>query len=229
MWTFADGYAHRVSKFEGRRAVVLGTGGLSREMAQLLTQIDDVPNFMGFVAERGCSEGEGHYPATIGDDDWLVAQAGTAQSPLVVLGAGFPTARRRMWDMAAGAGLEVLGLVHPTAVVDPDRVELGAGAVICAGVVITCEVSIGDGAIVNWNATIGHDARIGRFTVVNPGANISGNVDVGDGVLVGAGAVILQGLKIGDGATIGAGAVVTKDVVAGQTVVGVPARVVESL
>ena len=90
-------------------------------------------------------------------------------------------------------------------------------------------VSIGDGAIVNWNATIGHDARIGRFTVVNPGANISGNVDVGDGVLVGAGAVILQGLKIGDGATVGAGAVVTKDVVAGQTVVGVPARVVESL
>ena len=229
MRTFADGYAQRVSKFEGRRAVVLGTGGLAREMAQLLTQIDDAPNFMGFVAERGCSEVGGHDSATIGDDDWLVAQAGTAQSPLVVLGAGFPTARRRMWDMATGAGLEVLGLVHPTAVVDPDRVELGAGAVICAGVVITCEVSIGDGAIVNWNATIGHDARIGRFTVVNPGANISGNVDVGDGVLVGAGAVILQGLKIGDGATIGAGAVVTKDVVAGQTVVGVPARVVESL
>lgn len=44
------------------------------------------------------------------------------------------------------------------------------------------------------------------------------------GASIGSGAVILCGITIGPGALIGAGAVVTKDVPAGATVAGVPAR-----
>ena len=45
---------------------------------------------------------------------------------------------------------------------------------------------------------------------------------------IGAGAIILPGLTIGRGAIIGAGAVVTKDVPAMTTVVGNPARVLDT-
>lgn len=51
-----------------------------------------------------------------------------------------------------------------------------------------------------------------------------------DGVMIGANAVVItprnRSLHIGAGARVGAGAVVTRDVPAGATVVGVPARVV---
>lgn len=44
------------------------------------------------------------------------------------------------------------------------------------------------------------------------------------GAAIGSGAAIMCGVTIGERATIGAGAVVTRDVPAGQTVAGVPAR-----
>lgn len=49
-------------------------------------------------------------------------------------------------------------------------------------------------------------------------------VTIGENVWIGGGAVILPGINVGDNAIIGAGSVVTKNVAAGATVVGNPAR-----
>jgi len=48
------------------------------------------------------------------------------------------------------------------------------------------------------------------------------------GASIGSGAVIMCGITIGPRATIGAGAVVTHDVPAGETVAGVPARLMQT-
>ena len=49
-------------------------------------------------------------------------------------------------------------------------------------------------------------------------------ITVGADVWIGGGAILLPGVRVGDGAIIGAGAVVTRDVAAGATVAGNPAR-----
>ncbi len=50
-------------------------------------------------------------------------------------------------------------------------------------------------------------------------------VRIGRNVWIGGGAIVLPGVTIGDDAVIGAGSVVTRDVPAGATAVGNPARV----
>lgn len=56
------------------------------------------------------------------------------------------------------------------------------------------------------------------------GLELGRPVRIGRNVWIGGGAIILPGITIGDDAVIGAGSVVTKDVEAGATVVGNPAR-----
>lgn len=83
------------------------------------------------------------------------------------------------------------------------------------------------GIIIHPNAIIG--ARcVMRHGVTVGARDKSGPPTVGDDVVIGAYAQILGSIHVGNGARIGAMAVVLRDVPAGATVVGNPARVISS-
>lgn len=94
-----------------------------------------------------------------------------------------------------------------------DRVTLKNGVYVWDGVTLEDEVFVGP------NAAFTNDARPRSGQPFEKPATI-----VRKGASIGAGAVILPGLTIGEGAMIGAGAVVTRNVPAGETWVGNPAR-----
>ena len=81
--------------------------------------------------------------------------------------------------------------------------------------------------IISPKCGVGHDTIIENYVSLLWNVNISGNDRIGEGVMFGSGSTIIQGKNVSMAAIIGAGAVVTKDIPAGATVVGIPAKVIK--
>lgn len=117
-------------------------------------------------------------------------------------------------------------------------------------------MNVGEHARIHSHVWIGDKVRIGHTVSIQAFAFIPNGVTIHDGVFIGphvcftndphppsiqwketivesrvsigANATILPGVRLGEGCKIGAGAVVTKDVPAGETWVGNPARPIAS-
>jgi serine O-acetyltransferase len=110
------------------------------------------------------------------------------------------------WNRAV-TGIEI----HPAARIGR-RVVIDHGM----GIVIGETATVGDGCLLYKGVNLG-GTKLER-TVRHP--------QIGKHVVIGANACILGAIHVGDHARIGSGSVVVKEVPAGATVVGVPARVI---
>jgi sugar O-acyltransferase (sialic acid O-acetyltransferase NeuD family) len=207
-----------------RDLVIVGVGGMAREARQI---VDDINadgltwNVLGFLDDDPDREGDPVHELTVlGRRGWLTSRSDVT----VVLGIG-KSAYRRAFDgwMAATTGNEIATLVHPSASVG-DRVEIGAGSIICQGVVITTDAGIGRCAIANVSSTLAHDDVVGDYVTIAPGVHIAGAVHLDEGADLGIGCNVNQGLTVGRWSIVGAGAAVVQDVPPNSTAVGVPAR-----
>jgi len=102
------------------------------------------------------------------------------------------------------------------------RCKISSHSFVCEGVSIEDEVFVGHGVMFI------NDRHPRATTEGRPQGDSDWSVvptRIERGASIGSGCVIICGVTVGRGAMVGAGAVVTHSVPAGETVIGVPARV----
>jgi len=107
------------------------------------------------------------------------------------------------------------------------RCKVQSHSFICEGVEIEDEVFVGHGVVFVNDKQPRATNDAGELQTADDWHLLRTLVE--RGASLGSGAVVLGGVRVGARATVGAGAVVTRDVAAGATVMGVPARAAAAL
>lgn len=206
-----------------KKICIVGSGGLAREIAFLIEEInkDKIEwDFIGFI-DSNIGANIGKYKV-FNNDNWLLS---CKEELYVVIAVGTPSLLKKLSTrFSINKNLKFPNLIHPNVIGDWQTIKLGKGNLICSSNTLTVDIVLGNFNIVNLDCTIGHDSVLGSFNVVNPSVNISGGVTILNEVLLGTSATVLQNLKICSNVTIGAMGLVNKHVLEEGVYVGCPIK-----
>lgn len=203
------------------RIAILGAGGHAQVIVDALRANPDGANTIIFFLDDDPSiQGMQRMGIPIAG---LLGDLPSIAHDGVIVGIGDNSIRRNIAANLTACGEYFVTAIHPRAVVAKD-VQIGVGTVVFANAVVNTGSRIGTHAILNTACTIDHHNQLSDFVHIAPGVHLGGNVVVDEGAFVGIGAAVMPNRTIGAWATVGAGALVQRDIRAGITAIGVPAR-----
>jgi len=201
------------------RFLVIGVGGLAKEMTDLVVALGH--EVTAYFTEK---EAVILHPL---EGVTIINDLDDAQCDAALIAIGNTSARQRFFEQLAGR-FELPTLIHPSACVSPSA-RIGDGVLVMQNVVLNADAEVGAGALLNVGCCVAHDCHVGAYSHLAPCTQMGGGSSVGAGVFCGTSAVVLPNVTVGGWSICGAGSVVTKDVPERSLAVGVPARVVKSL
>lgn len=205
--------------------VIVGAGGLGREVASLIeTQPDSPWRLLGFVDDRAPDKTIEGWPVLGVIEDIYRMQP----TPWAAIAIADSKIRQRLFLEFKQNNIPIATLVHPSATLSR-HVVIGEGSIICADAIITTNVTLGRACIVNPGDFIGHDTVLKDWVSLMPRVAVAGEVVLGEGAYLGINSCVINRTAVGEWSVIGAGATVAKAIPPHSLAVGVPARVIKSL
>ncbi|MDF2642356.1 MAG: bacterial transferase hexapeptide repeat protein [Pseudomonas sp.] len=206
-----------------KKLLIVGAGGFGREVHAWL--VDWIEHNEGWVIGGFINDGPGassrfsHYPDVVSSIDDYRPQP----DEYLVCAIGKPADRRMIVEKLLARGAEFFTLIHPTAVIG-ENVSIGRGSVICPTTVLSVDIEIGEFVNINIGCVVGHDATIGAFSTLSAHGVVTGFCVLEEEVFMGTHASLLPKVRAGKQSVIGSASVAVRNVAAGTTVFGVPAK-----
>src|SRR5215467_12967345 len=159
-----------------KRTVIYGAGGHGKLVADVVLARGQ--QIEAFVDDNSSRAGQTMLSLPVLSSQSLWQEA--AQQPVaVVLGVGNNMARKKIAERCLAAGIEILTVIHPTAIISKTAL-IGAGTAIMAGVVVNPDAQLGPGVILNSGAVVEHDVVLGAYAHISTNAALGGGSRVGD-------------------------------------------------
>jgi sugar O-acyltransferase (sialic acid O-acetyltransferase NeuD family) len=202
------------------RLLIIGAGGLGREVFSYLHQHPDVSwSLAGFLDDstdplKGFTLPVG----VVGRVDDYEPQPDELLLPAI----GYAGAKLAICRKLADRGARFANFIHPSAIIGY-AVTLGTGILVYPGAIVGPWATLGDFVSIGGNATVGHDAVLGAGCTLCGHTEINGWVQLGEAVFMGSHATVIPKVKIGAHCILGSGSVTITPVKPNTTVFGVPA------
>lgn len=209
-----------------KKIIILGAGGMGREMYNVVSACVAGKEDMvikGYIDDNLHSlDNFKDYPPILGTikdykpeaDEYLVCSIGDVST------------KRKIINEMESRGGKFITMIHPLAVVHTNA-EIGEGTIIDKFAVIGTDTKIGKYCLIQVGTVVGHDVTIGDNTRIDCHCTLVGGVGIGSDVCIHTSSVINHKVVVGDGAMVGAISFVIRNVKAGVTVQGNPARIIE--
>jgi sugar O-acyltransferase (sialic acid O-acetyltransferase NeuD family) len=215
-----------------RRLVIVGAGDFARE---LLCYCSDIPQgsrdwteVAGFVDDRidEASSRMKSYGIAL---PVLSTIANYSPDPrdLLICSIGDPKAKLQVCETLYSRKAHFTNLIHPSVKIMPGS-SLGVGVVMSYMSWLGPNVRLGNFVTINSASSCGHDVVVEDGSTINAHCDITGHAYLERGAFLGSHASVIPGVRIGAFAKVGAGSVAYRNVKPGDTVVGVPAKVIVS-
>jgi sugar O-acyltransferase (sialic acid O-acetyltransferase NeuD family) len=158
--------------------------------------------------------------------DWpisAISEYTPHEDDLLICAIGNPASKLAVCEQLRQKGATFVNIIHPSVAVGPGTL-LGTGVIITRFAVLTTGVRIGDFVTINSFSGCGHDAVVEDGCTISAHCDITGHAHLERGVFLGSHAAVMPGVRVGAFAKVAAGSVAFRNVKPGDTVIGVPAK-----
>lgn len=204
---------------------IYGFGGLGREIACVISKINEIKptwNFIGYFDDGEPLGKACKYGKVLGNMDTVNAW----DKPLsVIIAIAKP---QYLFSISTGITnplIDFPNIIAPNVFFfDEASVSLGKGNIITFGCRFSFNVSLGDFNVLDGMISLGHEVTLGSFNALFPEVRVSGQTTIGDKNFFGSRSFVAQCLKIGNENRFGAGTFVLRKIKDGGLYMGNPAK-----
>jgi sugar O-acyltransferase (sialic acid O-acetyltransferase NeuD family) len=146
-----------------------------------------------------------------------------SEEDLLICAIGDPSNKLVACERLKARGGRFTNIIHPTVAIGHET-TLGMGVIMARLSLLTVNAQIGNFVTINLYSSCGHDAVVEDGCTISAHCDITGHAHLDRGVFLGSHAAVMPGVRVGTFATVAAGSVAFRNVKAGETVIGVPAK-----